>query len=82
MSERSILTSMNDRASQINDIILNLCESEEIVYSSIDNTVEDDAVNFTIEFFNFLNPPGMPNHILKLKIASSISLTRNRNYPK
>ena len=69
---------MNDRASKINDNILNLYESEENIYSSIDKTAEE-AVNFPIEFLNSLNPPGMPNHILKLTIAAPIMLMRNLN---
>ncbi|XP_044594412.1 uncharacterized protein LOC123271894 [Cotesia glomerata] len=83
LSERSILTSMNDHASRINDMILSLYEEEEKIYSSINTVVEqDDATNFPVEFLNSLNPPGMSNHILKLKIGAPIMLIRNLSSPK
>ncbi|XP_074109291.1 ATP-dependent DNA helicase PIF1-like [Cotesia typhae] len=83
LSERLILTSMNDHASRINDMILSLYEEEEKIYSSIDTVVEqDDAINFPVEFLNSLNPPKMSNHILKLKIGAPIMLIRNLSSPK
>lgn len=49
-------------------------------YKSVDSTMtEDDAVNYPIEFWNSLEPPGMPQHCLNLKVGSSIILLRNLN---
>ena len=53
---------MNEHAFKINYIILNLYESEEIVCSSIDNIVKDDAVNFSTECLNSINSPGIPTY--------------------
>ncbi|XP_044587812.1 uncharacterized protein LOC123267312 [Cotesia glomerata] len=56
---------------------------EEIIYTSVDNVVEqDDVTNFPVEFLNSLNPAGMPHHNLKLKVAAPIMLMRNLNPPK
>jgi len=39
-------------------------------------------VNFPTEFFNLLDVPGLPSHILNLKIGVPIILLRDINQPK
>ncbi|GFX98436.1 ATP-dependent DNA helicase [Trichonephila clavipes] len=48
------------------------------------NTVvnQDESVHYPIEFLNSLDLPGMPPHILSLKIGSPIILLRNINPPQ
>nr|XP_023024539.1 uncharacterized protein LOC111512628 [Leptinotarsa decemlineata] len=63
LCERAILTTMNDQAAAINDILLMSFEGEEKVYTSIAvNT--DDATNHPVEFLNSLKVPSLPCHKL------------------
>ncbi|GBN98488.1 hypothetical protein AVEN_186288-1 [Araneus ventricosus] len=43
---------------------------------------KEQAVYYRTEFLNSLNPPGMPPHMLNLKVGSSIMLLRNLEPPK
>ena len=42
----------------------------------------DEAVNYSMEFLNSLDLPGMPPHVLKLKMGVPIIMLRNINKPK
>lgn len=80
--ERAILVTRNDRAADINKIILQQVTGEERTYNSVDSVVDvDEAVHYPVEFLNSLNPSGMPSHELKLKVGAPIMLLRNLNPP-
>lgn len=82
ISDRTIITLRNDNADTINEQILHKIPGDEIIYESIDSTVnEDEATMYPTEFLNSLNHPGIPNHKLKIKIGTVIMLMRNLNPP-
>lgn len=81
--ERAILTPKNDDVNKINHQILNQVPGNILQYKSIDSvTEENESVNFPIEFLNSLEPPGLPPHLLKLKIGAPLMVIRNLNPPK
>ncbi|GFV81651.1 ATP-dependent DNA helicase [Trichonephila clavipes] len=83
LKERAILTPTNDLANNINNFLLNKLTSKHAKYESVDSVMEaEDAVHYPVEFLNTLNPPGIPPHVLNLKIGAPIMLLRNLNPPK
>ncbi|KAK1334663.1 LOW QUALITY PROTEIN: hypothetical protein QTO34_005671 [Cnephaeus nilssonii] len=83
LSERAILAAKNKDVYELNNIIQSNIQSEAVTYKSVDTVVEaDEAVNYLTEFLNSLNLPGMPLHVLQLKIGVPIIMLRNINQPK
>lgn len=83
LHERAILAPKNDEVNKINNQILSKLPGVATKYISIDTvTIEDQAVNYPVEFLNSLEPQGMPPHILNLKIGSPLMIIRNLNPPK
>ncbi|GFW53690.1 ATP-dependent DNA helicase [Trichonephila clavipes] len=83
LSTRAILAAKNIDVNTINFTIQHGIPSETTTYKSID-TVEnqDEVVNYPTEFLNSLDLPGMPPHVLTLKIGVPIILLRNINPPR
>ncbi|UYV68898.1 hypothetical protein LAZ67_6001521, partial [Cordylochernes scorpioides] len=83
LCERAILAPKNDDVNRINHKIQLKIPGAVTQYKSIDTvTEEDQAVNYPVEFLNSLEPPGMPPHVLSLKVGLPILLLRNLNTPK
>lgn len=78
LAERAILAPKNEKVNRINEIIQSKIPGKTFTYLSIDTvTEEEQAVNYTTEFLNTLEPSGMATHKLTLKIGSIIILLRN-----
>lgn len=83
LSERAILAAKNVDVDAINVYVQNMLQNETLTFKSMDTVVdENDGVNYPTEFLNSLDLPGLPPHILQLKIGSPIILLRNLNAPK
>ena len=82
LCERTILAAKNEDVDNMNNLILDMIPGSASEYKSIDTVVDADAcVYFPQEFLNSLNPPGLPQHRLRLKIGSPIILLRNLDPP-
>ncbi|GFT18620.1 ATP-dependent DNA helicase [Trichonephila clavipes] len=83
LRERSILATINDQVSLLNQRMLDKIPGESQTYISI-NTVcnPDEVVNYPTEFLNSISVPGLPPHKLELKICVPFILLRNLNPPK
>ncbi|XP_067129653.1 uncharacterized protein [Centruroides vittatus] len=83
LSARAILAAKNNDVNDINFSIQNRIPGEATTYKSIDTVInQDEVVNYPTEFLNSLDLPGMPPHILTLKIGVPIILLRNINPPR
>jgi hypothetical protein len=80
---QAILTPKNDKAAEINEILLKLFNEKAVEYKSFDLVIQsDDAVHYPLEFLNTLYPSGLLSHKLVLKIGAPVMLLRNLNPPK
>ncbi|XP_076290998.1 uncharacterized protein LOC143214169 [Lasioglossum baleicum] len=83
LCNRAILTLTNDQANSINSAVLDMFEAEEMHYRSLNSTVTaDESVQYPTEFLESIAVPGLPAHILKVKIGVPVMLMRNLNPPK
>ena len=83
LSERALLAPKNISVDKVNDHILAKIPGAVMMYSSVDSVVdEEEAVQYPMEFLNSLEPPGMPPHLLFLKIGVPIILLRNIDSPR
>ncbi|CAI6365572.1 unnamed protein product [Macrosiphum euphorbiae] len=56
LCERAILTPKNDKAAEINEILLKAFNEKSVEYKSFDSVIQsDDAVHYPLEFLNTLN---------------------------
>lgn len=83
VSERAILAPKNTDVDHTNITIQDMLPGDAVTFKSIDTVVDqDEAVNYPVEFLNSIDLPGLPPHILKLKVGSPIILLRNVNAPR
>ena len=83
LAERVIMAPKNESVHGLNSILIDRLPGEMKVYKSIDSTVEpNDACHFPSEVLNKQDPPGLPQHELKIKVECPIMLLRNLDAPK
>lgn len=83
LSERAILAAKNKDVNDLNIAIQYKIFGETFTYKSINCLMDqNEVVNYPTEFLNSLDLPGVPPHILQLKIGVPIILLRNINQPK
>ena len=65
---RSILTPTNANVDRINHAMVEMAPGAEIVLLSADSVDnEQDARSLSVEYYNSLNPTGLPSHRITLK---------------
>ena len=83
LSERAILVPRNVEVIELNQNLLEKLPGDPKTYKSFDKVMIDtDASKYPIEFLNSLDPPGVPQHTLNLKVGCVVMLIRNLNPPK
>uniref|UniRef100_A0A0L8H120 DNA helicase Pif1-like 2B domain-containing protein n=1 Tax=Octopus bimaculoides TaxID=37653 RepID=A0A0L8H120_OCTBM len=83
LCERAILAPKNVAVTKINQQLMHSLLGNLQTYKSVD-TVPDtnEVVNYPPEFLNSLEPPGLPPHILSLKLGTLLMLLRNLEPPR
>lgn len=83
ISERAILAATNKDVNSINENIQKNIPGQLFTFKSVDTIMNpDEVVNYPTEFLNSLDLPGLPPHILQLKIGAPIIMLRNIQQPK
>jgi len=83
LGARAILAAKNNDVNANNFRIQNKIPGDLTTYKSIDTvTNQDEVVNYSTEFLNSLDLPGMPPQVLSSKIGVPIILLRNINPPR
>ena len=80
LTGRSILTPTNKQRHHINDTMVQMAPGQEVRLRSadvVDNV--QDAVSFSVEYCNSLEPTGLPKHEITLKPGVPVMLIRNLN---
>ena len=80
LTGRSILTPTNKQRHHINDTMVQMAPGHEVRLRSadvVDNV--QDAVSFSVEYCNSLEPTGLPKHEITLKPGVPVMLIRNLN---
>ncbi|SAM01481.1 hypothetical protein [Absidia glauca] len=80
----AILATKNSEVDYINNQASLIFPGEAKIYESCDSVQDDespnpesDASDYPVEFLNCVNPSGMPNHILELKVGMPLTIVRN-----
>ena len=78
LSERAVLCPTNEQANEVNNLVADQFPGDIRIFKSTDTT-SDRNPDFSPEFLNTLDLPGMAPHTLKLKKGMLVMLIRNLN---
>lgn len=77
--ERSILTLKYESVDEINALILQKIPGDIQTYRSIDTIIdENECTTYPSEFLNSLKHPGIPDHILQLKVGALMIMGKEK----
>ncbi|XP_041421549.1 uncharacterized protein LOC121394460, partial [Xenopus laevis] len=82
LAKRAILSPKNIDVDMINNQVIALLPGQSCVFLStdcIDSEDESEKLNFPLEYLNTINPAGLPQHNLILKVGTIVMLLRNLN---
>lgn len=80
---RAILAPLNRTVDDINSACIELFPGDSRQYRSVDSVPDADAATqFPPELLNQLNPSGLPQHLLELKVGMPVMLLRNLDAPR
>ncbi|XP_029054625.2 uncharacterized protein LOC114881908 [Osmia bicornis bicornis] len=83
LTARAILAAKNNDVNAINFSIQTEIPGEATTYKSIDTVMkQDEVINYPTELLNSLDFPGIPPHVVTLKIGVPVILLRNINPPR
>ena len=78
ISQRAILTPLNDNVDKINEVIMEKFPGEGKTYLSADSVADEDmASTYPTDFLNSVTLSGMPPHAMTLKVGAPVMLLRN-----
>ncbi|KAL6570090.1 hypothetical protein OROMI_014604 [Orobanche minor] len=78
-NDRAILTPKNDSVHDINELLINKFPGLAVDYYSTDITNDPFQQSYYQDYLNSIHTPGLPSHLLRLKINCPIMLLRNIN---
>ena len=83
LTERAILTPLNDTASKINFEMMQKIPGSSMVYLSIDTAVTDEeSTHYPTEFLNSIELAGLPSHKLSIKVGMPVMVMRSLTPPR
>ena len=83
LCERALLSPHNASVNHLNWSLMEEFPGDSHQYLSADRAdSEEDVVTYPMEFLNSLDLPGMPAHILTLKVGSPVIVLRSIQPPK
>lgn len=83
LTERAILTPLNDTALKINFEMMQNIPGNSMAYLSIDTTVTDEeSVHYPTEFLNSIEVAGLPSHKLCIKVGMPVMVMRSLTPPR
>ncbi|XP_060879153.1 uncharacterized protein LOC132951352 [Metopolophium dirhodum] len=77
--KRAIPSPTNEQVDKVNNLILSKIDALTQIYYSVDTVPDlEEALHFPTEFFNSLNPSGLPPYKMVLKISLAMTINKSQ----